>query len=69
MLSTMQKYGLLGALYLGLTWSEAVSSGSLKWLIMAAAWTGLSQNTIYLIYHTLGRDLRYVMRVIHLRND
>lgn len=64
--STMQKYGLLGALYLGLTWSEAVTSGAVKWLIMAAAWSGLSRNTIYLIYHTLGRDLRYAR---HFRYD
>lgn len=66
MLSTKQKYGLLGALYLGLTWSEVVTASSLKWAIMAAAWTGLSRNTIYLIYHTLGRDMRAAMMMLKL---
>ncbi|XP_059094771.1 long-chain fatty acid transport protein 4-like isoform X2 [Tigriopus californicus] len=64
-LPVMQKYAVLAALYFGLTgighwsWGQALLS-------VALLWTILSQNTIYILYHTFGRDARAGLMMVRL---
>ena len=58
MLSALHKYGLLSCLWFGMSWVESVSCWN-SYLILFLVWLGMGgHHTLYIAYHTLGRDLR-----------
>lgn len=55
---SLNKYGFLSFLWFALSWLENESSLTTG-LVLFSAWVALGGHyTLYLMYHTLGRDLR-----------
>ena len=57
-MKALHKYGLLSCLWFAMSWVEPVSGWpSAAVLLLAWLFTG-GTHTLWLMYHTLGRDLR-----------
>ena len=57
--ATAARYGGLAALWLAMGMALPSTAMAVKLVVLAAAWTATGgHRTLYLAYHTLGRDLR-----------
>ena len=59
-LSFKQKYGFLSVLAIAMTLAGFPTSSVNLWLVLAVLWLFLGgHRTLYLAYHTFGRDFRF----------
>ena len=57
-MNTLTRYGVLAALAAGLSFNSWLEGWSLG-VFLFVVWIFSHGNFLYLMYHTLGRDLRY----------
>ena len=61
-MNTLTRYGVLAALAAGLSFNSWLEGWSLG-VFLFVVWILSHHNFLYLMYHTLGRDLRYDLKV------